>query len=526
MNELPDSADVVFVGAGHNALVAACYLLEAGREVCLLEKTPRAGGWVRTTELGAPGFLHDQWSALHPGFVGGPVWAQLAPQLRRHGLEYVTAPIATASSLPDGRSAMIPVDQDAFAAELDRLGETRGWQALFAGTRLQSFIALLSGGLDGPQARESVHELLTDGNDIAYPFTQLLSRSGFELVREFFATEELRSLAAPWALHLGASPAAPCSALWTVFSLAILIGGSPTPVGGSGRLAEALAGLVAERGGRLVCEVDVDEILVENGRAVAVRTHGGGLVRADDVVVTSTPDRLYGRLLRNADVGGGVRAQAARYAYKRGCFQINLALSRRPRFLDPRLDAGGGIHLGRGIDELAVSVAQAEAGVLPAHPTIAWHEPTAVDPTRAPEGKAVARLQVLDAPLDPRGDAAGTGFGARGWDRDTVEAFADRIVAQAETHLPGLTGLILERHTTSPADLARQSPNAGPGDHAAGDNSIGQAFVHRPIPAHSGGYRTAVGGVWMIGAATWPGPGVSGASGYALAKLLLGPDAG
>ena len=63
---------------------------------------------------------------------------------------------------------------------------------------------------------------------------------------------------------------------------------------------------------------------------------------------------------------------------------------------------------------LVTSVRQAEAGLLPEHPSIAWHEPTAVDPTRAPAGKAVVRLQVLDAPHTPCGDAAGTSYGAAG----------------------------------------------------------------------------------------------------------------
>ena len=178
--------------------------------------------------------------------------------------------------------------------------------------------------------------------------------------------------------------------------------------------------------------------------------------------------------------------------------------------------------MGRGVDELLVSVGQAEAGLLPQHPSIAWHEPTAVDPSRAPAGRAVARLQVLDAPLDPRGDAAGTAYGADGWNQATAESFADRILAEAELHLPGLTSLVLERHLTSPADLARQNPNAGPGDHSAGDNSVAQAFTQRPIPAHAGGYRTAVNGVWLIGAATWPGPAVSGVSGRSVARILTG----
>jgi phytoene dehydrogenase-like protein len=529
-NDYPQHADVVFVGAGHNALVAAAYLLDAGRRVILLEQMARPGGWVRTSELGAPGFQHDRWSSLHPAFVGGPAWAELGPDLARHGLEYVTAPLATASSLPDGRTAVAPVDPEAFAAELERLGETAGWNALFtgAGPHLQALLGLLGAGLDGPEAEAALAGLLRDGRDGALPFGRLLSGSAADLVRSHFETEELRMLAAPWPLHIGAGPEAPGSALWAAFALAALAVGNPTPVGGSGRLADALVGLVTERGGDVVTGADVDEILVRDGRAAGVRTTAGHVVAAREaVIVSATPDQLYGRLLRNApDVPTGVRAQAAGYRYRRGAFQINLALSARPRFLDPRLDAGGSHHLGRGLDALVSSVRQAEAGLLPAHPSIAWHEPTAVDPTRAPEGRAVVRLQILDVPHTPRGDAGGTSYGANGWDRATAEAFADRVLAETEPHVPGLTGRVLERHLTTPADLAGASPNAGPGDHAAGDNSLAQALIQRPIPAHSGGHRTVVPGAWLIGAATWPGPGVSGTSGRAVARALIDARAG
>src|SRR5262249_56820029 len=131
-----------------------------------------------------------------------------------------------------------------------------------------------------------------------------------------------------------------------------------------------------------------------------------------------------------AGVPSGVRAQAATYRYRRGCFQMNLALSARPRFRDSRLDAGGALNLGRGLDELVTSVRQAEAGLLPEHPSIAWHEPTAVDATRAPDGRAIVRLQVLDAPLAPAGDAAGALRAVAGWSASTAEAFADRVLAE------------------------------------------------------------------------------------------------
>jgi phytoene dehydrogenase-like protein len=527
--DLPRQADVVFVGAGHNALVAAAYLADAGRSVCLLERMPQPGGWVQTAELGAPGFRHDRYSALHPAFIRGPAWAELAPDLSRHGLEYVTAPLATASSLPDGRAAIAPVDAQDFAVERERLGETAGWNALFAaaGPPLRALAGLLADGLRGLQEQARFAGLLRDGRDGALPLSQLLARSAVDLVRGYFRTEELRSLAAPWPLHLGAGPEDPASALWAMIALATLHVGSPAPVGGSGRLTDALVGLVTERGGDVHTAVDVDEIVVSGGRASGVRSIAGHTVHATEAVIASTtPDQLYGRLLRSVPgVPEGLRKQAAGYRYKRGCFQINLALSARPRFHDSRLDAGGALNLGRGLDALVTSVRQAEAGLLPEQPSIAWHEPTAVDPTRAPAGRAVVRLQVLDAPHTPRGDAAGTSHGTDGWDPATAEAFADRVMAEAQLHVPGLEGLVLERHLTTPSDLAKANRNAGPGDHAAGENSLVQALTERPIPAHTGGHRTAVPGLWLIGAATWPGPGVSGTSGRAVARELIGAPA-
>ena len=174
---IPPEADVVLVGAGHNALVAAAYLLDAGRSVCLLEQMTQPGGWVRTEELGAPGFQNVRWASRHPPFVGGPAWAELGPDLHRHGLEYVTAPLATASSLPDGRTALAPVDQQAFAAELDRLGESARWNALFAavGPQLPPLQGLLAAGLDSPQAQATLAGLLRDSRDGALPFGQLLA---------------------------------------------------------------------------------------------------------------------------------------------------------------------------------------------------------------------------------------------------------------------------------------------------------------------------------------------------------------
>ena len=134
--------DVIFIGAGHNALVAAGYLTRAGRPVCLLERSDVPGGWVRSEELTLPGFIHDAYSALHPSFVYGPAFAELGPELAEHGLRYVQGSVATGSSLPDGRSAVISTDPAELATELDRLGDGEAWARLMAdlGPHLQSLL--------------------------------------------------------------------------------------------------------------------------------------------------------------------------------------------------------------------------------------------------------------------------------------------------------------------------------------------------------------------------------------------------
>ncbi|SNS45080.1 Phytoene dehydrogenase-related protein [Streptosporangium subroseum] len=521
------SFDVVFVGAGHNALVAAAYLARAGRSVALLERATEPGGFVRTEELTLPGFLHDTYSALHPLLANGPVFAELGGELSELGLRYVQGGVSTGASLPDGRSAVIATDPGELASELDRLGEGEAWTGLLAdlAPHLGSLFPLLGMELTTPAATSLLDTLYADGTTSALPFQELVAGSAYDLITDRFRSEELRSAFLPWPSHVGLGPHDAAGALWASVFVAMLTAGNPVPEGGGGRLIAALVALVERHGGVVVTGAEVDEILTGEGRATGVRTTDGAVyIAAQAVVATTAPDQLYGRLLRGAPgIPAGVRSQAARFRYRRGCFQINLALSGKPHFGDPRLDLGGAINLGRGIAELVTSARQAEDGLLPARPSISWHEPSAVDPGRAPAGSAVVRLQVMDLPLHPVGDAAHAIAAEGKWTHAVAERFADRVIAEAAQHVAGLEEMILARHLLSPADIAAANPNAGPGDSNAGHNALSQGFTQRPMAAHRGGYATAVPGLYLIGAATWPGPGVTGASGRAVARSLLTP---
>ena len=456
------------------------------------------GGWVRSEELTLPGFVHDTFSALHPIFVGGPVFAELGTELAEHGLRYVQGQTSTGASFPDGRSAVIETDPDALAAELDRLGERHAWTQLMTDVspHLDSLGPLLGMDLASPEAAGLLRALFRDTGS-SVPFTALLSGSGRDLLGDRFASEELIMAWLPWLLHVGLGPRDAGGALWSVLLMATLLAGNPAPVGGSGRLAEALTGLVTGHGAEIRTSVEVDAIVTTGGRATGVRTTDGEQLTATQAVIASTtPDQLYGRLLRDAaGIPESTRAQARGYRYRRGCFQISLALSARPRFADSRLDAGGGINVGRGLNELMASVGQADDGLLPTHPSISWHEPTAVDPSRAPAGQAAVRCRCW-MPQHPTGDAAerspSTLDGRPRWPSDSPT-----VIAEAAQHISGLEHGRGLPHA-EPGRFGPHQSQRGIGDHASGHNALSGGVTQRPISAHRGGYATVVPDLYLI----------------------------
>ncbi|MGW1452643.1 phytoene desaturase family protein, partial [Micromonospora sp. NPDC002411] len=121
------SADAVIVGAGHNGLVAANLLADAGWEVVVLEATSAPGGAVRSAEVTAPGYLSDLYSSFYPLGYASPVLADL--DLGRHGLSWRHAPDVLAHLLPDGRAAVINRDLDVTAASLEQFapGDGKRW---------------------------------------------------------------------------------------------------------------------------------------------------------------------------------------------------------------------------------------------------------------------------------------------------------------------------------------------------------------------------------------------------------------
>jgi phytoene dehydrogenase-like protein len=520
--------DAILIGSGHNALITAAYLARAGWSVLVLERNDRLGGLTRTDELTLPGFRHDVYSSAHPLFVTSRAFADLGPELAERGLRYLNTDLPTGVSLPDGRSAILSTDFAANIAEFERLAPGDG--AAFA-QMMEEFnqhagpiFGLFNLDLASAEAAPLIEQLMRDPKTGAFTsFAAEFLLSARDVLDSRFRSEVVRALMGPWVMHLGRTPDAVNSGIWVPLVLAALMGGGmPTPEGGSEMLARSLVRLIRDNGGELRTESLVEQIEVRRGRAVGVRTADGETYRAKRAVVASTnPDQLYLKLLAGADVPPPIKQQAARYRYGRGCFQLHLALSEPPRWADERMSRVGQPHLSNGLEGCALAITEALNGLLPTAPTFTIDTPSVTDPSRAPAGKAVMRVQLLEIPCRPRGDAAGTiDVGDGSWTDDLKQRFAERVIQIVGQHLPNVPDAILGMHSISPDDLARFSPNLGPGDPYGGVHDLAQSYMLRPLPGQPS-HRTAVPNVYMLGAATWPGHGINGGSGYIVAQQLL-----
>ncbi len=513
--------DHIIIGSGINGLVAASLLALKGDKVLVLEREAVAGGCLRTEEL-APGFVHDVMAATFVLFMTGPAGAALGPHLARHGFEYCHTPHPTAVVRPGGESLVLTMDGAENVRRFNALaagdGDAHGRVVGGIGADAPFLFALLGNPAWGwPMAKLMWGQVRKRGlRGLVAWFGQALGPARGWLETDF-TSPDVQALFAPWVLHTGLGPEAAYSAqMGKVIAFALEAAGAPIAKGGAGRAAAAFTTLIAEKGGAVRCGADVQRILVRDGRVAGVRLSGGEEIACGSVLASVAPGQLYGQLLEGVNLPED-RAAVTKFRHGRGNFQLHYALESVPEWLSPGLEQVALIHLADGIDSVSRSVNEAERGLLPAVPTICVGQPSRLDPTRCPDGKAVLWLQIPDAPRIIKGDAAGTIPGTD-WD-DVREAFADRLEAILANHIKDFRKLVTARRAYSPKDLERMNVNLVGGDPYGGACTLDQFFLWRPF-SHSTNGEGLVRGLIHIGASTHPGPGLGGGSGFNAAKRL------
>ncbi|WP_338750832.1 phytoene desaturase family protein [Janibacter alittae] len=517
--------DAIVIGAGINSMIAASELALAGWSVTLIDERDRIGGFIASDEITLPGYIHDTFSSWHPLFVAGEAYGVLGEQLHKHGLEYANTDDAVTASVSTTHGSVIahrsvertvegfenPNDRAEYVAMLEQFGEDAPHIFGAMGTELGAKTVMrLCWQLWRQQKSAGIERM-----------ARSVTQSGRGYARQRFDGWEADQLWAPWLLHAGLAPDQASGGLMFPVMAATMHGfGLPVVVGGAGQFVTAFERLFAEHGVNVITGSRVDSIEVQDGRAVGVRTGGKTLSASKAVLASTGPRQLYEELLRDQDVDHQTRVEVARYRPGRGAMQIHVALSAPLSWSDARLNAVPLVHVSSGSDSTAIACAQAEAGLLPETPTVVVGQQHVLDPGRVPLGCGSLWIQLQELPFTPTGDAAGQLDVADGWTPSVVDGYVDRVFDRIEAHAPGFKLTVRKAVALSPADLAQANRNAVNGDPYGGAAELDQNLLWRPTPRTSR-HHTAVKGLWHIGAATHPGPGLGGGSGHYVASRLL-----
>jgi phytoene dehydrogenase-like protein len=523
-----ETREVVIVGAGHNALVAAFYLAQKSLRPLILERRAVVGGAAVTEEF-------------HPGFrcstvahAGGPPLPSILRdmQLAKRGLERLESPVCLFAPSPDGRALVLDSDSNAAARRIHAFSEKDAAKYLElhkaleeTGAILSDVLSLTPPAIDKPSS-EDLWKLLKVGRKV-----RGLGRKGMmrllrwvpmavaDFVSEFFETDLLRaSVAARGIFGAAMGP-------WSAGSTALLllraasdphpVGNSAFPRGGLGALTAAMATAAKQAGAEIRTGAEVERIVVKSGVATGVVLRGGEEISAKRVVSGADPRRTLLGLLDPIHLPPSFVVKMQHYRSNGTAAKLNLALDALPTFSalkqssDGNAALAGRIHIGPGIDYLERAFDDSKYGEFSRAPYLDISIPSILDTSLAPAGKQVMSIYMQFAPYRLRqGD----------WLQHR-DALADTIIKTLAAYAPDLPGKILARHILTPKDLEETYGLTG-GHPFHGELALDQIFAVRPLLGWAR-YRTPVKGLYLCGSGTHPGNGLNGASGANAVREIL-----
>lgn len=512
-------ADIVVAGAGHNSLIAACYLAKAGYRCLVLDAGHVPGGGSTTEEILLPGYRIDTCATGHTLIRVNPLLTRDELGLiGGYGLRYLDPDPVSHVAFPDGEQLTMWLDRDRTAAEIARFSAVDAAAYL----RLLAEYDEVKSVFSDSQFTPVGFGPSLDARLAEHPRGRLWQRrrqlSAWDVIRHEFGDRHVQAFMLWMAFQTNQAVDVPGSG---VLAYSLIFGRQQRSwsiiPGGSGQLITALTRYLTEHGGTVLCGKRVTRLLLDGGaRCAGVETADGEQFRAGKAVLST----IHVTQLRDM-APAPAWPEEFHYAidtYDVGIpgFGVYLAASAPPVFESPggsgRQTAVSAGTVGWPEDVIRLGQDLRAGRFVAGVPWLLVATPTLADPSRAPAGKHTVKLlsqQVYELPA-----------GLPGWDVVKKE-HAARQLAHLRGAAPSFTeDVILAQLVKSPADYEELNPHMVHGAFHGGDRGVAQSGALRPAPGWAS-HRMPIAGLYQTGATTHPGGSITGAPGRNAAIVLL-----
>ena len=396
---------------------------------------------MKSSELVEPGFVNDEFSAFYPLAAASPTIRSF--ELERWGLEWAHGPLALAHPASDRSCALLSRDLEKTAASVDTFapGDGDAWRELFAWWDRIGGPFLRALATPFPPVRAGLRMAARLRRDLP-EFARLATLSVRRLADERFQGDGGGRLLAGNAMHTDLLPESAIGGFfgWFLSSLGQTVG-YPCARGGASNLTEALVRRLESNGGGVTCNARVHEIVVERGRARAVRSAVGDVSATRSILADVHAVPLYLDLLPRSAVPARVLRAIGRFEHDPATFKVDWTLDGPIPWLATDARRAPVIHVAESVDELSVTQSEIARGLRPTNPFLVLGQYSMVDPSRMPAGKEVtwAYTHLLHGV--------------------TTDGLAERMEGRIEALAPGFRDLVRSRRTAGPEDLEAEDEN-------------------------------------------------------------------
>jgi phytoene dehydrogenase-like protein len=507
--------DGIVIGAGHNGLVLANYLVRSGLRVLLLERRLQPGGGLSTSDrLTRPGFLHNLHSINHFAITSSPWWRDLQLSER---VSYINPEVEFAQPHRDGSALIIAPDLDATLTSFRRLSpaDAATFAELNPKAELWEQHILLPERYCEPLP-DNQRRALWGSSALGAEFIAHTDRMPLEIVKSYFDNDHIRVLLLFKLSIFGTinfetvyhrSPAGTFARALGVRNTYQLC------QGGSWNLARGLMERYLVAGGEYRNLASVARITIQGGRAAGVELASGERIRSKFVASTLGPHQTFFDWIGQSQLPDALGARVGRFAYTSwGLWGAHWAFKQPPRYLaevnEPLIGRAQKYHLGEEtMDEVDAQHDALAGGTFLRKPQFGGGALSVLDPSQAPAGLHTAYAWQPVPRLEP---------GKLAEIEAEREEHARRTLATWSEYAPNMTpDNVLAMATYTPSDYVQELPNMIGGDIFMGAFSGGQVMDNHF------GYCSEIPNLYMAGSSVHPGGAISGGPGYIAAGVIV-----